>query len=112
MELAVEDTNGAHSGLVGLVLTVVELLAEAMEKEAIRRMESGELTDEEIERLGRTIKSLWEEIDRLKEEEGVEEQVDDLRGDLDSLIDDAVRDLETSGGRRQRSGIREDPIND
>jgi hypothetical protein len=101
MEIGVEDTDGAHSGLVALVVTVVELLVEALEREAIRRMESDELTDEEIERLGRTIQSLWEEIDRLKDEEGVEEQVEQLRGDLDSLIDDAVREFSNREGGRQ-----------
>ncbi|MFT4890097.1 MAG: hypothetical protein ACI9YT_001010 [Halobacteriales archaeon] len=112
MEVAVEDTDGAHSGLVALVLTVVELLVEALEREAIRRMESGELSEEEIERLGRTIQSLWAEIDRLKDEEGVEEQVEELRGDLDSLIDDAVQDLTNTGGTRHGGGPGGTPIDD
>jgi hypothetical protein len=112
MEVEVEDTDGPHSGLVALVLTVVELLVEALEKEAIRRMESGELSEEEIERLGVTIQALWGEIDRLKAEEGVEDQVDELRGDLDSLIDDAVRDLASTGGTRQGGETRRKPIDD
>lgn len=98
MKIGVDDTDGAHTGLVALVLTVVELLVEALEREALRRMESGALTDEEIERLGRTIQSLWGEIDRLKREEGVEEQVEQLRGDLDSLIDDAVSEFTNHAG--------------
>jgi|APHM01.1.fsa_nt_gi Gas vesicle protein K. len=93
MEIGIEDTDGAHTGLVALVLTVVELLVEALEREALRRMEAGVITDEEVERLGRTIQSLWAEIDRLKQQEGVEEQVEQLRGDLDSLIDDAVSEF-------------------
>ena len=84
------DGDEARDGLMTLVVTVVELLVDAMEREAIRRMESGELTDEEIERLGSQLASLEAEIDGIKKDEGIEGPVDDLRDDLDGLVRDLV----------------------
>jgi hypothetical protein len=95
MELTVDD-DAAAAGLVALVVTVVELLVEALKREAVRRMEEGDLTDDETERLGRTLLALEEELERLKDQEGIAEETDQLREDLDDLIADAVRELSES----------------
>lgn len=87
------DGDEASDGLFALVIAVVEILVDALEREAIRRMESGSLTDEEIERLGSHLAELEAEIDRLKEEVDVGDDVDRLRGDLDGLVSDALLDL-------------------
>jgi hypothetical protein len=54
-------------GLAQLVLTLVEVLRELMERQALRRMDSGSLDDEEIERLGATFIALRERMEELKE---------------------------------------------
>ncbi|WP_224447729.1 gas vesicle protein K [Haloprofundus salilacus] len=87
------DGDDASDGLFALVVAVVEILIDALEREAIRRMESGALTDEEIERLGGHLAQLEDEIERLKDEVGVGDDVDRLRGDLDALVNDALIDL-------------------
>lgn len=77
------DPEGLEKGLAQLVLTLVELLRELMERQAVRRIEAGTLTDEEVERLGRTFMALSERMDELKEAFGLTDQ--DLNLDLGPL---------------------------
>lgn len=93
------DEDGAN-GLTAVVVAVVEILVDSLEREAIRRMESGNLTDEEIERLGSHLATLEEDLERLKEDQGVDQQVDQLRGDLDSLVADAIHQVRSEERRR------------
>jgi hypothetical protein len=60
------DGEKVRNGLAQLVLTLVKLLHELLERQAIRRMDSGTLTEEEIERLGMTLMRQAEELDRLR----------------------------------------------
>lgn len=84
------DGDGAADGLLALVIAVIELLVEAMEREAVRRMSSGQLSDDQVERLGTRFASIEDELDRIKEETDTRRDVDDLRGQLHGLVDDAV----------------------
>ena len=77
------DPEHVERGLAGLVLTVVDLLRELMERQALRRMEAGSLDDEEIERLGTAFMKLNERMDELKEEFGLTD--DDLNLNLGPL---------------------------
>lgn len=90
------EGDDLRDGLVTLVLTLVEIIDEALEQEGVRRMESEQLSAEEIENLGTQLKQLNEEIEDLKQREGVEDNVSDLKGDLDSLVNDAVEQLRRS----------------
>ncbi|MDX2116348.1 MAG: gas vesicle protein K [Planctomycetota bacterium] len=65
------DPDNVRNGLGQLVLTVVRLLHELLERQAIRRIEAGSLTDKQIEDVGRTLMRQTEEIERLAEEFGV-----------------------------------------
>ena len=77
------DPESVERGLAQLVLTIVELLRQLMERQALRRIESGQLSDEEVERLGRTFLALSERMDELKRVFGLEEA--DLNLDLGPL---------------------------
>ena len=77
------DAERVQRGLGQLVLTLVKLLHVLLERQAIRRMDGGDLTDEEIEALGVTLMRQAEEIDRLRGVMGLAEE--DLNLDLGPL---------------------------
>ena len=59
------DPEGLEQGLAKLVLTLVEFLRQLLERQAIRRMDGGTLTDEEIERVGLALMRLEEKVDEM-----------------------------------------------
>lgn len=77
------DENNTKNGLGQLVLTLVKLLHELLERQAIRRIEAGSLSEAQIERLGLTLMKQAQEIERLRREFGLEEE--DLNLDLGPL---------------------------
>jgi len=77
------DPENVKKGLGQLVLTVVELIRQLLEKQALRRIESGSLTDREVERLGLTFLGLNEQLEWLKQEFGLTDE--DLNLDLGPL---------------------------
>ena len=77
------DPERVEQGLARLVLTVVELLREVLEHQAIRRMDGGTLTDEEVERVGLALLKLNHRMDELKKVFGLTDE--DLNIDLGPL---------------------------
>ena len=77
------DPEHVENGLARLVLTVIELLREILEHQAIRRMDGGTLTDEQVERLGLSLLKLSERMDELKATFGLSDE--DLNIDLGPL---------------------------
>src|SRR5438067_9087004 len=65
------DPDGVEQGLGKLVLTLVELLRQLLERQAVRRMEGGSLTDEEVERVGLALMRLEEKVHQLAEQFGL-----------------------------------------
>lgn len=59
------EPDSVGRDLVALVLTVVELLRQLMERQAVRRCDEGGLTDDQVERLGRTLMLLDERMEEL-----------------------------------------------
>jgi hypothetical protein len=77
------DPESVEKGLVQLVLTLVELLRQLMERQAVRRVDAGGLSDEEVERLGRTLMLLDQRMTELREHFGL--TAEDLNLDLGPL---------------------------
>jgi hypothetical protein len=85
------DEDNLKNGVLGLVLAVVEILRDALQNQATRRIESGTLTDEEVERLGAALADLDIAIEGIKREQGLEQAVQSVRDGLDDLVNDVVQ---------------------
>lgn len=77
------EQGKGKNGVAQLVLTLVKLLHELLERQAIRRVEGGSLSGEEIERLGLTLMNQSREIEKMRKAYGFEEE--DLNIDLGPL---------------------------
>jgi hypothetical protein len=77
------DPDSVERGLAQLVLTIVELLRQIMERQALRRIDGGTLSEDQVERLGRTFMELDRRLEELREEFGLTEE--DLNLDLGPL---------------------------
>lgn len=79
----VEDTNperihidprNVEKGLAKLVLTLIELIRKLLEKQALRRVEAGSLSEEEVEKVGETLMKLEKKMEELKEIFGLKDE--------------------------------------
>lgn len=77
------DRESVRQDLARLVLTVVELVRELMERQAIRRVDEGDLSDEQVEELGQSLMHLEEAMTELQEHFGLSPK--DLNIDLGPL---------------------------
>ncbi|MFF7731283.1 gas vesicle protein K [Streptomyces sp. NPDC008001] len=77
------DPDTVERDLVRLVLTIVELLRQLMERQALHRVDEGDLTEEQEERLGLTLMLLHDRMAELCEQYGL--TLDDLNLDLGPL---------------------------
>jgi gas vesicle protein GvpK len=81
------DPENLQRGLAQLVLTIVELLRQLMERQALRRIDGGGLDDEQVERLGRTFLELDRRMEELRETFELDEEDLNLNlGPLGNLL--------------------------
>ncbi|MEH6905360.1 gas vesicle protein K [Neobacillus drentensis] len=83
MERLPLDSSKVEQGLAKLVLTIIELLRQLMERQAMRRVESDSLSDEQLDELGLTLMRLEEKMEELKIIFGLE--TEDLNIELGPL---------------------------
>ena len=110
------DEDSLKSGVLGLVLALVEVIRDALKIQALKRVESGVLSEEECERLGKALMDLDIAIEEIKEEQGITESVRAVRDGLDEIVDDVINRLinpekwqeeteERGNGKQARAGI-------
>ena len=84
------NKDNLKQGVLGLVISLVEVIRDALKLQAMRRVESGRLSEEEIERLGEALMDLDVAIEEIKKEQGLIETVRSVRDGLDELVDDVL----------------------
>jgi hypothetical protein len=77
------DSESVEKDLFKLVLTVIELVRQLMEKQALRRVDEGDLTDEQVEGLGMGLMHLEQAMQELKDRYDL--TTEDLNIDLGPL---------------------------
>ena len=102
MVVAIDEKNLKY-GVLGLVIALVEIIRDALKLQAMKRMEGGSLTEEEMERLGRALMELDIAIEEIKEEQGIIESVKSVRDGLDEVVDDVIDEMINPGKWRQEA---------
>ncbi|MEV3937915.1 gas vesicle protein K [Glycomyces sp. NPDC049804] len=77
------DRESVERGVAGLVLTIVELVRQLMERQAIRRIDQGDLSETQIEEIGATLMALEQKMTELRDHFGLKPE--DLNLDLGPL---------------------------
>ena len=68
------DAQSVEQGLAKLVLTLIEFISRLLEKQAVRRMEGGDLSPEQIEELGLALMKLEAKLQELKTQFGLDDE--------------------------------------
>ena len=92
MTIKIESDN-LKEGLLGLVIALVEIIKEVLQKQAICRLEGNSLKEEEAEKLGLAFMKLDETLENIKKEHNLGKTADKIRADLDGLVDDSMKKL-------------------
>jgi hypothetical protein len=89
MAINIDEKNLKH-GVLGLVIALVEVIRDALKIQAFKRMESGALSEEECERLGKALMDLDIALEEIKAEQGITESVQAVRDGLDEIVDGVI----------------------
>ena len=106
MVVDIDESNLKH-GVLGLVIALTEVIRDALKLQAVRWMESGSLTEEEIERLGLALEELDQAIEDIKVEQGVTESVRVVRDGLDDVVDDLLNKMINPEVWKEKAGEME-----
>jgi hypothetical protein len=83
-----DDAEQIGDGLGNLVVALLDIVRQVLERQALRRVDSGDLGDEQVERLGQALQALEEKFAELRETFGSDADTLRLPVDLDELISD------------------------
>ena len=100
------DEGDLRNGVLGLVVALVEIIKEALRLQAVKRMEGGSLTEEEVERLGEALMDIDAAIEKIKVELGVAEAVKSVRDGLDRVVDDLFDGVLNPGRWQEVQNVR------
>jgi hypothetical protein len=92
MAINIDEKNLKH-GVLGLVIALVEVIRDTLKIQAFKRMEAGNLSEEECEQLGKALLELDSALEEIKVEQGISESVQAVRDGLDDIVNDVIDNL-------------------
>jgi formylmethanofuran:tetrahydromethanopterin formyltransferase len=81
------DEDNLKQGLLGLIVALVEIIKEALERQALKRIESGKLSADEEARLSEALADLDEALEHIKKENNIEDVVQSVNDGLTEVAD-------------------------
>jgi hypothetical protein len=96
MAIKIEENN-LKQGVLGLVVALVEVITDALKIQAVKRIETGLLTEEECENLGKALMDLDAALEEIKKDQGLKESVQSVRDELDKLVGDVIDKMVNPG---------------
>ena len=81
------DEDNLKQGLLGLIVALVEIIKEALERQALRRIENGKLSASEEARLSEALADLDEALEHIKKENNIEDVVESVNDGLTEVAD-------------------------
>ena len=100
MAINIDEKNLKH-GVLGLVIALVEVIKDTLKIQALKRIESGVLSEEECERLGKALLELDSALEEIKVEQGISESVRAVRDGLDEVVDSVIDSIINPEKRRE-----------
>ena len=100
------DARDVGRGLAALVVTILDLVRQLLERQALRRVDAGDLSDDEIEGLGQALLALEDGFDELRGKLGLAAEDRGLSAEIANLADaiaqpiDPAREETTEGGTK------------
>ena len=85
-----DDEGSLKHGVLTLVVSTCRSHPRGLETQAVRRLEGGDLTEDEQERLGEALMELDEALDEIKAEHGISASVADLHRGLEDVVEDLI----------------------
>lgn len=92
------EKESLKHGLLSLVIALVEVIRDALEIEASKRVDMGDLMEQEVERLGKALIEIDEAIEYIKIEQGITESVREVREGLDNIVDEFIDKMVNAEG--------------
>lgn len=87
------DKDDLKQGVMGLVMALVEVIRDTLQTQALKRMEGGTLSPEQMDKLGEALMKLDEAIEKIKLDNGISKSVKQVRDGLDNLVGDIIDDI-------------------
>lgn len=84
------EKQDLKKGLLGLVMALVEVIRDALEHQAVRRMEGESLSPEQLERLGQALMELNHAIKKIKDENQLDDVVLQVHDELGTLVSEVL----------------------
>ena len=81
------NEDNLKQGLLGLIVALVEIIKEALERQALRRIENGKLSASEEARLSEALADLDEALEHIKKENNIEDVVESVNDGLTEVVD-------------------------